>query len=262
MANENSQLAANLPGLWSQSWPVAERPLQLELGDLALSVVRLKNEWQLSYQWTKKGNDGAFSCAYLDSAPEVQGSLDRIAMESMSTELRFQPALADRPVVVRPYSPLTIPGKNKITLYVSTPLWLSISFSSRLRRELPLQQLSDTWMGLVTGQGELCYGSHTHARLDRDLLVSLPYRAITPTTIHNKDTADLVLERLSLPTPFLSPYEVDGQLVTEPITVAMDSEKRQGIVQIGTLEDARALSTPRKRAERGVLVSALENLFA
>ena len=248
--------------LWATPWPVNRQALQLELGDLSLLITRLKHEWQLHYQWSRRGNSGAFSCAYQEGEPEFEGSLDRIAMESMTTALTLRPALADRPVVVRPYSAMTIPGRNKITLYVSTPLWLIVEFSPGLRKELPLQQLSDTWMGPVTGQGELCYGSHTHARLDRELLLKRPFRALSPITIHNKNVDSLTLERLSIPAPFLSLYEIGGQLVTEPVTIAMDSEKHQGVVEIGPMTDTPLVAPPRMRADRGILVSAWENLFA
>lgn len=248
--------------LWSTPWPVGRQPLQLELGDLSLVIARLKHEWQLNYQWSHRGNSGGFSCEYREAAPELDGSLDRIAMESMTGTLTLKPALADRPVVVRPYSAMTIPGRNRITLYVSTPLWLTVEFAPGLRKELPLQQLSDTWMGSVTGQGELCYGSHTHARLDKELLLKRPFRALSPITIHNKNVESLTLERLSIPTPFLSLYDEGDQLVTEPVTIAMDSEKHQGVVEISHLTDTPLLASPRKRTDRGILVSAWENLFA
>ena len=248
--------------LWSTPWPVGRQPLQLELGDLSLVITRLSHEWQLAYQWSRRGNSGGFSCAYREAAPEYDGSLDRIAMESMTDTLTLQPALADRPVVVRPYSAMTIPGRNRITLYVSTPLWLIVEFSPDVRKELPMQQLSETWMGSVTGQGELCYGSHTHARLDKQLLLKRPFRALSPITIHNKNVESLTLERLSIPTPFLSLYEAVDQLITEPVTIAMDSEKHQGVVEIGRITDLPLLVSPRNRADRGILVSAWENLFA
>lgn len=247
--------------LWSKTWPVADSPLQVEVGDLSLTLSRLSHEWQLNYAWSKKGNDGGFSCKFLDAAPRPRAETDRIAMEKMTTEVTLQPRLADRPVVVRPYSPLTLPARNRITLYVSTPLWLAVMFSPELQRELPAQQLSDTWMGALTGRGELCYGSHTHARLDPDLLLKRPFRALTPITIHNEGNQDSRLERLSIPAPFLSLYARDEQLLTEPLAIAMDSEKQQGVVEIGKLDDAAMVAQPRQRADRGILVNAWENLI-
>jgi hypothetical protein len=258
----NKQEAPQLSlGLWSKTWPVADSPMQIKVGDLSLTLSRLNHEWQLNYAWTKKGNDGEFSCEYLDSTPRPRGETDRIAMETMTCEVTLQPRLADRPVVVRPYSPLTLPARNRITLYVSTPLWLAVTFSPTLHRELPAQQLSDTWMGALTGHGELCYGSHTHARLDPELLLKRPFRALTPITIHNEGDQDSRLERLSIPAPFLSLYAKEEQLLTEPLAIAMDSKKQQGVVEIGKLDDAVIVTRPRQRADRGILVNAWENLI-
>ena len=249
-------------GLWSRPWPVQEAPLQVELGDLSLTVQHLHHEWQLNYHWTRRENNGGFSCEPLQGSPRPEDKVDRIAMEKMSAAVRLLPRLSDRPVVVLPYSALTLPAHNRVTLFVSTPLWLALEFAPGVQRELPAQQLSDTWMGALTGHGELCYGSHTHARLDRELLLKRPFRAITPITIHNKSQGDATLERLSIPAPFLSLYGQEEQLVTEPLTIAMDREKAEGVVHIGSLEGVPRIAGARRRADRGILVSAWENLFA
>lgn len=252
---------------WSQSWSISQ-PLLIEMGDLSLRVERQTHEWMLAYSWQKKANEGAFSCIPLaaDETPPALANgktqITRVALEQMGDEIRMQPLLADRPVVVRPYSPLILPAENRITLYISAPLWLCIHFSEYVSRELPVQRLSETWMGGMTGKGELCYGSYTHARLDKELLQRLPYRALTPVSIHNKSDTDLTLERLSIPAPYLSLFEGEGQLVTEPLTIVMDSQKHQGVVSIGKMEGKQALTPPRKKADKGILVNTWENLFA
>jgi hypothetical protein len=262
MASRKQAKPPSYNALWSAPWAVDDKPLKVDLGDLSLVAARHSHEWQLIYQWQARGDTGDFTVDYLTVSAEPKGSVDRIAMETMTGAVKLRPSLADRPVVVRPYSPLTIPGRNKITLYVSTPLWLQVEFSEQVKRELPSHQLSDTWMGALTGQGELCYGSHTHARLDRDLLPNRPFRAISPITIHNKSGNDCTLERLSIPAPFLSLFALDEQLVTEPLSIAMDAEKHEGVVRIGTLANAERITRPRKASDRGILVNAWENLFA
>ena len=249
--------------LWSTLLTVADKPVYIEVGDLCLSIRKSVHEWQLNYHWEKKGNDGGYSCSYIDSFSAEPETIDRIAMESMSDGFSLIPKLADRPVVVRPYSPFTLPANNTITLYVSTPIWLNVIFAEGVTKELAVQELSETWMGGLTGNGELCYGSHTHARLDKDLLQHLPFRALTPTTIHNKGDSDLTLERLSIPTPYLSIHTNDKhQLITESLSITMDSSSHSGIVKIEPSSKDSRISTPRLTTDRGVLVSAWENLFA
>ncbi len=250
------------PALWASLLTVADKPVYVEVGDLCLTIRKLLHEWQLSYHWEKKGNQGGFDCRSLDGIGDNPETIVRIAMETMSDGLSLLPRLADRPIVVRPYSPFTIPAHNKVTLYVTTPIWLSVNFAERVTREFPVQQLSDTWMGPKSNAGELCYGSHTHARLDEDMLLHLPYRALTPVTMHNKSGADFTLERLSIPAPHLALYHDGEQLITQPLTITIDAEGRRGIVNIGKISDREVLSPARKNAERGILVSTWENLFA
>lgn len=248
--------------LWSSHWSAEEHPLSLDIGDLSLNIAKMSCEWQLDYTWSKKGALGGFTCSPITSPWLTETPKDRIAMEQMTSQIKLTPALADRPIVVRPFSPLTIPADNHITLYVSTPLWIRIELSAHTHKELPVQQLSDTWMGGLTGNGELCYGSHTHARLDKALLEKLPYRALTPVSIHNKGGEDCKLERLSIPTPYLSLFDGDDQLTTEPLSITMDSEKLQGVVNIGKVEDRDLISAPRKSADKGILINTWANLFA
>lgn len=250
------------PTLWTALLTVADKPILVEAGDLCLTIRKQTHEWQLSYHWDKKGNSGGFSCRYLEESPSGLENVDRIAMEKMSDGVSLSPRLADRPIVVRPLSPFSIPAQNRITLYVTTPVWLQIGFAEGVNREFAVQQLSETWMGPRTHEGELCYGSHTHARLDRDMLVQLPWRALSPVTLHNRSKNDFVLERMSIPAPYLSLYNDAERLLTEPLSIQVDSDARQGIVNIGKVTQGERVAKPRKTAERGVLVSALENLFA
>lgn len=255
--NENDYKA-----LWATTHEIDEKPLFIEIGDLALTVSRLDHEWRLSYKWVKQGNGGAFSCQFIDRHEETDEITDRVALQAMTSAITLKPKLADRSVIVRPYAPLTIPGQNIIQLYISTPLWLSIEFAELAGIELPVQQLSDTWMGALAGDGELCYGSHTHARLDKSLLLRLPFRALTPATISNQGVKNFTLERLSIPAPYLSLYEGEGQLLTEALTFVMEPEAHRGTMQVGTAESSVCLTEPRKKTDKGILVNAWEKLFA
>jgi len=246
---------------WSKSWPVDDKPLSINIGDLSLTISRSDYEWKLNYRWQKLGNEGAFNCDFLAKKPEEYTNTDRVAMESMSQSLTISPKLADRPVVTRPYSPLIIPGKNRIVLRVSTPLWISVNFSGDVSREFPVIKLSDTWMGQPSGAGELCYGAFTHAQLDEKLLLKLPYRALTPVTLHNTGDKMLTLERLSIPAPYLTLYEGATQLVTEPITIEVDPINLTSNAHIGKLTGNAQVAAPRLKSD-GVLANTFQNLFA
>lgn len=257
------ELAIGIADFWLTPRRFTDQALCVEIGDLSLLINRQPHEWRLHYEWRRKGEGGAFSCRFEVTCESGQNNLERIVMESMPDTVTLLPMLADRPIVVRPYAPLTIPGNNSVTLYVGTPLWLGVDFSGQARKELPVQLLSDTWMGSLTGRGELCYGSHTHARLDMALLPKLPYRVSTPVTIRNKGRDSMKLERLSIPAAHLSLYLNDeGLLVTEPLSIVMEAETHQGIVEIGKAAAGKVFTPPREYADKGILVKTWENLFA
>lgn len=260
MKSVSEKLAVN-NDLWASEWNLKEQPFQIRLGDLSLSIKRQTHEWLLNYHWQKLGNEGAFDCYFADDDNQTGTKTSRLAVNSESRVISLQAKLADRPVVVRPHSPLTIPAHHKITLYVSTPLWLGISLAD-IQIELPLQQLSDTWMGSLTGNGSLCYGSLTHARLDKSLLAKLPFRALTPISMNNQSNENFTLERLSIPAPYLSLYEGQGQLTTEPLSFVMDAKNHQGSVVIDPPGEGKWVSAAREIANRGILSNTWENLFA
>lgn len=260
--NKAIPLTSDFMTLWTAQWQVETRPLYLMAGDLVLVIERLLHEWQLGYSWQKLENQGHFQAGFELNITKECEHLSRIAVECTSCTLKLIPKLADRPVVVRPYSPLTIPANNKITLFVTTPLWVAVCLGGNTETEFPLQQLSETWMGALTGQGSLCYGSHTHARLDKSLLQRLPYRAQTPVTIDNQSTESLTLERLSIPAPYLSLYQGNGQLVTEPLYFSIEPKNHQGSIRIEKPDTNQRVSGAREKTEKGILTSTWENLFA
>lgn len=257
----DQKIRSDALGFWSSQWTINDQPLHIEAGDLSLSISHLAHEWLLNYQWQKRGNDGPLKGYFVDTCAQINGQLSRLAMNSDACVLSLQAKLADRPIIVRPYSPLTLAAHHKITLYVSTPLWLTVCIADT-QVELPLQQLSDTWMGAFTGEGSLCYGSLTHARLDKSLLLKLPYRALTPVSIDNRSDENVTLERLSIPTPYLSLYEGDGQLTTEPVSFIMDVKNHQGSVTIEDPASRKCITPAREETDRGILTNTWENLFA
>ncbi|MFC1665246.1 hypothetical protein ACFL17_06415, partial [Pseudomonadota bacterium] len=151
---------------------------QLELGQTArwcvgpflMAVTRGRNEWRIQ---TKEASDehsvpsGWEVC--LQSEMLDQGAyLERHLFDLTTPALLIRPSLADRSVVTRPESPLHLHRGEEVRLYISTPLWITarVSESSDALLDTPLQPPSDTWFGSSTWEGELCYATHTRARLN------------------------------------------------------------------------------------------------
>lgn len=251
----------DLEDFWFTSKNIRERPLYIEAGDLCVTICRRPYEWQVNHHWVKRDDQGTLFTRSLEENCESKTPPDRIAMETMSSDISLHPRLADRSIVARPISPFVIPSNNTITLYVSTPLWLSIKFSQNLEQELPVQQLSDTWMGPIFGNGVLCYGSKTHARLDKNLLPNLPFRALTPISINNEGSEDFRLERLNIPTPHLSLFEGESQFFTEPLSFSLDATNQKSKVTIGDMMEEKLVTPPRDNIDKSIFGDAWETLF-
>ncbi len=262
LMNQSLTQALSRPDtFWSTAFNAEEPTVSLNIGHMKLAIRREIHEWQLFYQWQK--NEIAKEADDFDDTVFANKPNERMVLSELIPTIRMTPRLPDRPVVVRPFSPLTITANTKVTLYVTTPIWLGLELSGHLCKELPVQPLSDTWMGDLTGKGELCYGSKTHARLNKNLLSKVPHRVLTPIVLHNKSTTDSKLERLSIPMPYLSVFLIDNQLTTETLKFTMDPDNGQGIVKIHPSEAQHPrLFEARKTAEKGVLINAWSNLFA
>ncbi len=146
-----------------------------------------------------------------DGAPTM-----RFSFAETPDTITVKPLLADRPVIVRPESPLTVPPGERVTLYVSSPVWMALKLEVRRPRrrrtepvpfvlaELPTSRPSDTWFGPSTREGELCYAVRTAARLVASELPLRPHRAVTPVTVENQAATPLPLTRISVPMPYLA----------------------------------------------------------
>jgi len=149
-----------------------------------------------------------------DAPPEGAPTL-RFSFAETPDTITVKPMLADRSVIVRPESALTVPPGERVTLYISTPVWMALKLEVRRARrgrtetepvvlaELPTYRPSDTWFGTSTREGELCYSVRTAARLVAADLPLRPHRAVTPVTVENQAATPLALARISVPMPFL-----------------------------------------------------------
>jgi hypothetical protein len=274
----------------------------LEVGEVARAVVgplvlwarRRARDWSLATQTGPDGHAGEAERGRRvpdDDLPD-DVPLQRFSFAETPGALLLRPALADRPVVVRPESPLAVPSGERVTLYVSTPVWVTISVGRASRRaparrrsrrtaeaegppatedirltEIATYRLSDTWFGPSTLVGELCYASRTAGRLDLSELPVRPHRAVTPVIIDNRATSPLVIQRLVVPIPSLALYaDGVGALWTQGVTLTRESDGDAAITRVdaagfGTgAKGLERIAEPRVAATTGV-VRAFSRLF-
>jgi len=200
---------------------------------------------------------------------QKDSALVRFSLENDHAKLLMEPRLADRPVVVRPSIPFWVMGRETVSLYLSTPLWVQVSVDGfhKPLLDVPSIALSDTWFGSSTRRGELCYASRTQARLDPDRLPNHPMRATTRLVIHNRLPSALLVERVKIPTTYLSLYlGTEGRLWTQAVHVERTQTEGAASIRLekpANVKDsgAKRLAPPRKLEESTLLKRALDALI-
>jgi hypothetical protein len=241
------------------------------VGPSTFWVQRREYEWRLHQLERSDGRDTEVEVAAPCPAEEIiqDARLDRFAIANNGMTLTVSPLLADRPVVVRPETPLYVPSGEDITLYVSTPLWLKLAVDSPalLLAERPVQRPSDTWFGPSTLVGELCYASRTSGRLRLPELPQRPHRAVTPVRIRNLAKDALLLQRVKVPVQYLTLYRSQvGGLWTQTATLVREQDGDLAALQLGRrapseATGARQLVPPRQQAESNLALRAFSRLF-
>lgn len=243
-----------------------------QIGPLRLQLLCSASQWRCAYHREIETDDeGAVQwridrgCGGLDLTENLQ----RFVFNQNIGRASVLPALADRAVITRPTTALTIPPKQEVRLLVSTPLWFQLRGAglSQPLLELPISRPSDTWFGASTCEGELAYASRTHARLQGEALPQRPHRAVTPVRIENRVDAPLLLERISLPVTLLSLFVgSEGMLWTEEVNLRRDEAGELAALQVGQGAPALAqmatlVQGPRSHSKSGILLRAFAALF-
>jgi len=232
--------------------------LRLEVGQLQLDVTRQPHEWSVTHVYWRN----VPGRTTLEFGEETRR---RYVIPDSCTEVSVKALLADRSVVTQPISPINLLPGASIRIYVSTPIWLDISVGDRKLLELPSMRLSDTWFGLRTGPGEMCYSDSTRARLDVENLDQPPYKAVTPIHIRNHDIKTMMLDRINVPLPLLSLYRrrSDNRFITSSLDITLQANDEQAQVNLSPDEDHTGdeLVAAARKIHRQQFFSRAINLF-
>lgn len=184
------------------------------VGMLRVWIVRRKLDWNVCSQ--PLPNAGIEPLHPV--APPERAVWQRYVAPPDSAEVRFVPVLPDRPLIMRPATPVSILPGHTAHFFVTLPVWLRVEVTGGRRTalcELPTQTLSKSWFGDGTAEGEIGYALHTRARQTLEELTDTQGRAVCPVTLRN-DSADLLpFVRLCLRTRHMAVYGApDGRLWT------------------------------------------------
>lgn len=200
---------------------------------------------------------------------EPEATVRRFSFKQTAERLSVLPVLADRPVVVRPESPLYVSPDEAAALFVSTPLWLRLEAGTppRLLEEIPSFRPSDTWFGPSTTEGELCYATRTAGRLHLETLPILRYRAITRILIRNRAHDAMLVERVQLPVQYLSLFQAsNGLLWTQAVRLERGRDGGLAGLHIedrppAEAEGAVLVREPRQMSRSGLIGRTFSTLF-
>lgn len=254
---------------WSPRSVACGQTLEARLGTLVLKLAHHEGEWALATEQLDEDSAGPRAEFTLHDHHADAVVAERFIVTGGDT-VELVPMLADRPVVIRPRSPVSLLPGSQTTMYLSTPVTLRIQVRGTpplVLREVPMLRLSDTWFGPSTREGELCYAGRTHARHALEELPRRVHRVITAVRIVNHAPSALALERISLPVPVLSVFGAsDGRLWTQAVSLQRSSDSDMAALRIDDKPPAEAgavepLSGPRQQPERGGVVRAFSLLF-
>ena len=246
-----------------------EHTLQCRIGPLSLDVHHARGEWQVAVTRGEETFAGSMATLTLRGGGIDGETYDRFIVTRPGDALTLQPLLTDRPVVITPRHSVFLPSGEEVTLYMSTPATLRLEAGEPpvLLREVASLELSDTWFGPSTREGELCYSGRTHARHSLAEVPLRAHRVTTPVRIRNEVETPLPLDKFSLPVPLLSVYgAADGRLWTQEVSLVRTSASDMASLKIADapprgLADAVLVSGPREAHARGGLVRAFSMLF-
>ncbi len=255
-----------------QQWQLDET-LAWNLAELHLSVTRFAQEWQLRIvQSTRISEEQKHWQFHGHSAPlDLPGmELRRHISGDTHDSLQLLPALADRPVVVRPAYPIYIGAQVSVLLHISTPVWVMLrqDESGPSLLDIPITRPTDSWLGANTREGEICYATRVFGRLHLHEISLHPFRAVTPVRILNDSDAAFPLERLAVPVQLL-PLHISeaGRLWTPTLNLRCHASSQHAEIHVARDVDAMAgpttlLTPPRTPLGGGNLIRALDSLIA
>lgn len=270
------------PDAWWGSYTLdLQKPRGWRIGPLELWAERSEQQWRIVRRQGEDPLDERVECAGSVSSEELEGLLasddpevtvSRFPFRRTDPALKLDAALADRPVVVRPETPLYVVTGESITLFVSTPLWVSVRAGEAgpVLEDVPTFRPSDTWFGPSTREGELCYATRTSGRVSLSNLPQRRHRAVTPVRIRNRASDTLLVERVQLPVQMLALYVSQSGYVWTP-GVMLDRERAEDRAYVSFEEgppeealEARRIGAPRNESKSNLVMrtfGALGGLF-
>ena len=256
--------------LWQPRTVTQDETLYWQAGPLKLWLRRTADEWMVAADRDPEDED---TVGIASREPASDGlEWKRWAAVGNSCEVRMVPSMPDRPVIVRPETPLKFPPKAEALFFARVPLWVRITVCADEPLTLceePTVVLSNSWFGDPT-HGELCYSMRTSARRTLEGVPPRPHRAVCPILIKNRSDEELEFERICLRVGHLNVYGSPAGLCTNRVLVTFRGEDRPSMIDVekqpptieGVPEDPELMSEAREPAEQSFFRKSFMSLAA
>ena len=204
----------SLQQFWSVRRIGENRVTLARLGPLRLWLARAEMEWAFAFEYGDPSSIMDLAQVPEDVVPEGL-TWKNIIFQEAPREYALQASLPDRPVVVKPAYPVSIPAGEAGSFYVLIPVFIRIALQAGRKEILlgsvPSRALSDTWFGTPT-EGTLCYSLPLPAERDLESMEPLPHHVVCPLEVQNRSDEDLVFEKLCLRPRYVGLYSGNSHL--------------------------------------------------
>jgi hypothetical protein len=243
-----------------------------QIGERMIVVQRHECEWRIWNIESKDENTHPLELVTPSntdflSMPPTQ----RFLVKRTESSITVMPKLADRAMVIRPSSVISIlPGQSS-HLYVSTQLWMAFSLAqdSAPMFDVPLWMPSDSWFGESNMVGEICYAKYSEANVDLSSLKKRSHRVFTCIKIINDHEEALHIQRIKMPMPLLDLYvDNEGQFWSDSICLTHNADHNKPSFEINRLHKSKdtsahkRLSPARKLVDSNVFLRSIKSLIA
>ena len=238
-----------------------------QIGPLSFSVERTQSEWKIALDRNEAQQD-RLTCGLEESTIDLI-DIKRWVASDNEYELYLEAALPDRPLIVRPDSPLIMLPGQKAMFFIGIPIWIRVKTRQDIKStliEIPSIILSNSWFGPPT-DGELCYSMRTSAKLEIKELTSRPYRAVCPLEVRNAAQTPLEIQRICLRPEMLPIFQGKTHLWTASGRVTYLGENEWSRVVYGNNApsfeaDSGIVGEPRVKMARGFLAKTFQSILA
>ena len=205
--------------IWKTFELAVGETLVWDVGASCIYASRTGNDWLIALKESEE-KEGATIEIHKNGIPEDLES-ERWAFKNPRPNITFEPAMPDRPLVVRPLSPLSLPPDSEVQFFINISAFINIRISN-LKHETdigihPSQKLSNTWFG-NNFEGVFCYSNKSHIRREKAELTVVHNQIICPFNIKNRGNEILKVERICLRVKYLSIWAGKSRLWSNEVT--------------------------------------------